>query len=102
MKDLNLGPDSRQIIARYKRVAYDKEMSASIASEMAAMLERWMEAEWCWHDSSPAHICGGPHVQVRYADDKAGSKFKAITVVEKYDRVGTTFPEVPHHVINLP
>lgn len=110
MKDLNLGPDSEAVIKRYQEIVRShkrgmtKEYNELFAEAQCLLdlLERWVQIAWCRHDSSPAHICGGPHVQVRYADDSPGSVFESIVVVERYDRVGTTFPEVPHHVINLP
>lgn len=93
MRDLNLGPDSRDLIAKYKRQAYDKEMAAALASDMAAMLERWIELCWCWPDAAPARICGGPHVKVRYQNSRL------IEVVEPANQVGETFPDVPYTIV---
>jgi len=117
MKDLNLGPDTDAVIEQYDRTVKRHVRETDTASAdwnrcynelftraqaLLDLLHRWKNAAWCEHDNSPAHICGGPHVQVRYNDDRPGSVFESIVVVERYDRVGTTFSEVPHHVITLP
>jgi hypothetical protein len=106
MKDLNLGPDSRKLVERLCKLQGQRAMDdgasfvehtasmAVCATAMAAMLERWMTVAWCWPDNCPATICGGPHVTVRYDFDKT------VDVIEPYNKIGTTFPEAPYHVIN--
>jgi hypothetical protein len=110
MRDLNLGPDTRKMIERYndrcKREAPDFNAPAvetleAAAHEMAAMLKRWMTIAWCWTDACPATICGGPHVRVVYEQDALGfaKPFKRVEVIEPYNKIGTTFKDVPFHVI---
>jgi hypothetical protein len=106
MRELNLGPDSKRLVERYRKIdepfvqdKKDWQAKAKLAHEMAAMLERWMTVAWCWPDNCPATICGGPHVKVRYEDDRMGNQKKPVEVIEPYNKIGTTFPEVPYHVI---
>lgn len=100
MRDLNLGPDSRKLVDRFKEIdgpfvqdKKDWQAKAELAADMAKMLERWMEVAWCWVDAAPARICGGPHVKVRYTNSKL------VEVIEPIDKVGETFPDVPYTII---
>jgi hypothetical protein len=94
MRDLNLGPDTRKLIARWSDVSkLQTDPAVAIAMDMAAMLERWIEVGWCGPDACPATICGGPHVKVRYDFDRT------VDVIEPANQVGTTFAEAPYHVI---
>lgn len=100
MRDLNLGPDSRNMVERYRKLDSDQrtiEQKAneiySLACQMANMIERWTEVGWCWIDAAPARICGGPHVRVRYTNSKL------VEVIEPANKVGETFPDVPHTII---
>jgi hypothetical protein len=97
LRDLNLGPDTRKLINRWSKAG---PAAGDISHEMAAMLERWITVAWCWPDACPAAVCAGPHVKVRYEDDRMGSQKKPVEVIEPYNKIGTTFPEVPYHVIN--
>jgi hypothetical protein len=99
LRDLNLGPDSRKLIEAYKRQAYDKELAAALAGDMARMLERWIDVAWCWVDAAPARICGGPHVRVKYQHDRMGQDPKPIEIIEPIDHVGETFQDVPYTII---
>jgi hypothetical protein len=106
MRDLNLGPDSKRLVERYREFTQGelplKEAHVVLAlqaNSMAAMLERWITVGWCWPDACPATICGGPHVKVRYEDNRMGSTFRPCEVIEPYNQIGTTFKEVPYRVI---
>jgi len=103
MRDLNLGPDTARLVQNYRTIREHPEATLSditmIATQMGAMLERWITVGWCWPDCCPAAVCGGPHVTVHYEDDRMGSVFKPCDVVEPYNRIGTTFPEVPYRVV---
>jgi hypothetical protein len=102
LRDLNLGPDSKKLVERFRSMKIEGPPGrlAMITQEMATMLDRWITVGWCWPDACPATICGGPHFKVRYEDDKMGEQKKPIEVIEPYSKIGTTFPEVPYHVIN--
>jgi len=117
MNDLNLGPDTDAVIEQYNRTVKQHVLDVQAgfgdavkrynelftqAQGLLDLLQRWQNTCWCVHDNSPAHVCGGPHLQVRYSDDRPGSTFETIVVVERYDRIGTTFPEVHHDIIRLP
>lgn len=100
MRDLNLGPDSKRLIERYRKIdepfvqdKKDWQAKAELAADMIQMLERWVELCWCWVDAAPARICGGPHVRVRYTNSKL------IEVIEPVEHVGETFPDVPYTII---
>jgi hypothetical protein len=99
MRDLNLGPDTRKLVKRWRddvdstTLAEFPAKVSDIGDDMVAMLERWLNVGWCWPDACPATICGGPHVKVRYEFDKT------VDVIEPIHKVGTTFAETPHHVI---
>ena len=103
-----LGPITRRIVnlckATLGREYWDSPEEYIDALEKAVKkaqgaLEFWMESEWCWVDSGPARVCMGPHVKVRYEDDKAGSKFKPVEVIESVRNIGKSYPEVPYNVI---
>lgn len=98
MRDLNLGPDSKKLIERFNAIdpepgALDKADLVILAREMSRMLERWNNIGWCWPDACPAQVCGGPHVKVVYATDST------VEVIEPYNKIGETFPDVPHTVV---
>ncbi len=93
VRDLNLGPDTRKLIKRYRDPASNPGARNNVADEMALMLERWLTVAWCGPDACPATICGGPHVKVRYDFDRT------VDVIEPAHKVGTTFAEAPYHVI---
>jgi hypothetical protein len=94
MRDLNLGPDSKSLVERFRKESKDsKNEIVEVANDMAKMLERWYEVAWCVPDACPAQICGGPHVKVRYDFDKT------VDVIEPAHKVGETFKETPYHVI---
>jgi hypothetical protein len=104
MRDLNLGPDSKHLVQNYRALSKGKPTDGSdpinmVASEMALMLERWINVAWCWPDACPATICGGPHVKVKYHPDAMPNTGKPVEVIEPANKVGQTFPEVPYHVI---
>jgi len=97
MRDLNLGPDSKRLVDKYKKnrsKEHPDQPLIDAADDMVAMLERWITVGWCWPDACPATICGGPHVKVRYDFDKT------VDVIEPIHKVGTTFAEAPYHVID--
>jgi hypothetical protein len=96
MRDLNLGPDSRDLIKKYRDPVYHQGNRSVVADNMAAMLERWMEVGWCWPDSSPARICGGPHVKVKYEFNQS------VEVIEPANKVGETFPDAKYTIITEP
>jgi hypothetical protein len=103
MRDLNLGPDTKKLIEHYKQFCQSKttlELAHAHLSvqarNMAAMLERWVEAGWCWVDACPAWICNGPHVMVRYRDPANGKEFD---IIEPVSRVGTTFEGMQHAIV---
>ena len=100
MRDLNLGPDSKKLIERYRTLDRDQRTIEqksdelySLGCQMANMLERWNTIGWCWPDACPAQVCGGPHVKVVYATDST------VEVIEPYNKIGETFPDVPHTVV---
>lgn len=106
MRDLNLGPETRRLIERWRKIdrqAPGDEQAivaiAMITSDMSRMLERWMDVAWCWHDASPARVCGGPHVRVKYQHDRMGQESRPIEIIEPADKVGETFPDVPYTII---
>ncbi len=90
MRDLNLGPESKKLIERWRKA---DSPAVEIGHELVAMLERWIEVAWCWPDACPSQICGGPHVKVRYEFDKTTE------VIEPANRVGETFPDAKHTII---
>jgi hypothetical protein len=96
MRDLNLGPDTRKLIDKYKGNR-DKEHPSQplidAADDLVAMLERWLNVGWCWPDACPANICGGPHVKVRYDFDKT------VEVIEPANEVGGTFPDAKYTIL---
>jgi hypothetical protein len=95
VRDLNLGPDTKRLIERFGSMKIEGPPGklAMLTQEMRLMLERWLEVGWCWPDACPATICGGPHVKVRY------TMGRLTEVIEPADKVGETFPDVPHTVI---
>jgi hypothetical protein len=106
LRDLNLGPDSKKLVERYRKLDRDQrtiEVKAdeiySLACQMANALERWIDVAWCWVDAAPASICGGPHVRVKYQHDRMGEATKPIEAIEQVDHVGETFPGIPYTVI---
>jgi hypothetical protein len=90
MRNLNLGPDTKKLINKYRASEDDKSF---VSDDMADMLERWMNEAWCWVDGGPARVCGGPHVKVRYKFDRT------VEVIEPANKVGETYPEVEHAII---
>jgi hypothetical protein len=106
MRDLNLGPDTRKLADNFRALDRDQrtiEAKAnelySAACQMTNMLERWLTVGWCWPDACPAAVCGGPHVEVEYEFDKTNHPVGNTAVIEPYNKIGTTFPEVPYHVV---
>jgi len=94
LRDLNLGPDTKRLVERYRTVEVENSQQLrEHADNMVAMLERWIEVGWCWVCASPATVCGGPHVKVRY------TMGRLTEVIESANKVGETFPDVPHTVI---
>jgi hypothetical protein len=90
MRDLNLGPESRKLINKYKSnrgKEHPDQPLIDAADNMATMLEHWVEAGWCWVDACPAWICSGPHVKVQYTQLITG----VVEVIEPANRAGTTF-----------
>jgi hypothetical protein len=105
MRDLNLGPDSRALIASYN-VANGEEIKAfrlaeiaKVAADMSKMLERWLDIGWCWPDACPAQICGGPHFRVKYQHDRMLTTHNPVEVIEQAQHVGETYPDVPYTII---
>jgi len=97
LRDLNLGPDTKRLIGQYRAARENRDVTLNdislFATQMAAMLERWLTVGWCWVCACPATVCGGPHVKVRYEFDKT------VDIIEPINKVGTTFTETPYHVI---
>jgi hypothetical protein len=96
MRDLNLGPDTKALIAKYRAQEDDRTF---LTDDMADMLERWLDVAWCWPDACPARICGGPHVRVKYQHDRMNTSPNPIEVIEPATHVGETFPDVPYTII---
>jgi hypothetical protein len=94
MRDLNLGPDSKKLVERYRDPTRNPGARNNVADQMALMLERWMEVAWCWQCASPVRICGGPHVKVRYDFDKTTE------IIEPANKVGETFPDASYTIVN--
>ncbi|HWI70135.1 MAG TPA: hypothetical protein VNS88_17515 [Nitrospiraceae bacterium] len=106
MRDLNLGPDSRKLIERYRKLDRDQrtiEAKAdeiySLACQMTNTLERWIDIAWCWPDAAPARICGGPHVRVKYQHDRMGQNTRPVEIVEHINHVGEMYPDTPYTII---
>jgi hypothetical protein len=100
MRNLNLGPDSKQLAIKFNTLDRDQRTMEAKADEiynvarlMAAMLKRWVEVAWCWPDSCPAQMCGGPHVKVKYDFDKT------VEVIEPANKVGETFPDAKFTIL---
>ena len=98
MRDLNLGPESRKLVERYRKTS-DQKLGSYFAAEMSKLLERWTDIAWCWIDAAPARICGGPHVRVKYQLDSTGHGVRPMEYIEQVDHVGETFPGIPYTVI---
>jgi hypothetical protein len=96
MRDLNLGPESKKLIDKYRASRDDKSF---VADDMADMLERWLDVAWCWTDAGPARICGGPHVRVKYQHDRMITSNNPVEVIEQVQHAGETFPDVPFTII---
>jgi hypothetical protein len=106
MRDLNLGPDSKKLIEQFRALDSDQrtiERKAdelySYASQMAKMLERWLDLAWCWTDACPAQVCKGPHFRVKYQHDRMVTSHNPIEVIEQAQHVGETFPDVPYTIV---
>ena len=103
MRDLNLGPDTKRLIERYRvadrSTVTDEDLIHHIASDMVFMLERWLDVGWCWPDACPAQVCGGPHFRVKYQHNNMITSVNPIEVIEQAQHVGETFPDVPYTII---
>lgn len=106
MKDLNLGPESKRLIEHYERDCVREppdfhkpaiETLEAACRAMADMLKRWNTVCWCWPDNCPAQICEGPHFKVVYKIQ--GDDRNTIEVIEPYNKLGSTHPDVPFTVV---
>jgi hypothetical protein len=100
MKDLDLGPASRQLLDRYERLIHTPGNrrkpgeESDLFKDMVDILRGWMDDSWCWVDAAPARICGGPHFKVKYQAPDG----KTDEVVEQVNHIGEMYPGVPYIV----
>lgn|SRR5215472_8316896 len=103
MRDHDLGPRTQKLILRYeanRKLEHPDQSLLEVADAMYTLLKCWAEENWCWVDSGPARICGGPHVLVRYVIPRADSTGTIETdVVEPKSRVGETFKEADYAIV---
>ena len=101
VRDLNLGPETKKLTDRFHAAEHQdgRTISYAFATEMAKMLERWLDVAWCWPDACPARICNGPHFRVRYQHDKLGADHNTVEIIEPANHVGETFPDVPYTIV---
>lgn len=86
MRDLNLGPDTRELVRRYQNIKVENaQQLREHADNMSRMLERWIDIAWCWVDAAPATICGGPHVKIVIQDRE-----EVIVTARQADRINAS------------
>lgn len=99
MRNHDLGPKTRTILGKFNDLSGNPELDytelALVTFKMSQLLQRWMDMAWCWVDAAPARICGGPHVRVIYAQGSPDNPKQPLEVIEPFNHVGETFPDVP-------